>query len=133
MGQQKDALNAGSMTGSFPAVGDRLNDDEGIPAAETRAALAARVYAATEAITASPTEHQVIVTHGFTLTFVIAAWIQMPPSRWAWMQSSAFYIRSGAAIPRCVRPCASTRAVRPASASRLSRIPLSAARTGSFS
>lgn len=62
-----------------PAVGDRLNHDEGIPRAETKAAFAARVYAAMEAITANPTEHQVIVTHGFTLTFVIAAWIQMPP------------------------------------------------------
>lgn len=62
-----------------PAVGDRLNHDEGIPGAETKAAFAARVYAAMESITASSTEFQVIVTHGFAQTFVIAAWIRMPP------------------------------------------------------
>lgn len=61
-----------------PAAGDRLNHDEGIPGAETKRDFAARVYAAMEAITASPAEHQVIVTHGFALTFVVAAWIQMP-------------------------------------------------------
>ena len=31
-----------------------------------------------EDITARTTGRQVIVTHGFALTFVIAAWIQMP-------------------------------------------------------
>ena len=29
-------------------------------------------------ILSSPAEHQVIVTHGFALTFVVAAWIGMP-------------------------------------------------------
>lgn len=62
-----------------PAVGDRLNHDEGIPGAETQAVFAARIYAAMEAITASTNECQVIVTHGFALTFVVAAWIHMPP------------------------------------------------------
>ncbi|SEA03552.1 probable phosphoglycerate mutase [Mycobacterium sp. 283mftsu] len=62
-----------------PAAGDRLNHDEGIPGAETKADFAARVYSAMEPIVASPAEHQVIVTHGFALTFVIAAWIRMPP------------------------------------------------------
>ena len=61
-----------------PATGDRLSHDEGIPGAETKAAFAARVYAAMEEITARTTERQVIVTHGFALTFVIAAWIRMP-------------------------------------------------------
>ncbi|MCZ0731169.1 histidine phosphatase family protein [Mycolicibacterium iranicum] len=62
-----------------PADGDRLDHDEGIPGAETKRDFAARVYSAMESITANPAEYQVIVTHGFTLTFVIAAWIQMPP------------------------------------------------------
>lgn len=61
-----------------PAAGDRLNHDEGIPGAETKGDFAARVYSAIASITASPAEYQVIVTHGFALTFVIAAWIQMP-------------------------------------------------------
>jgi len=31
-----------------------------------------------EAITARECEHQVVVTHGGALTFVVAAWIRMP-------------------------------------------------------
>ncbi|MCV7159426.1 histidine phosphatase family protein [Mycolicibacterium brisbanense] len=62
-----------------PADGDRLNHDEGIPGAETKGKFAARVYSAMRSITARPAEHQIIVTHGFALTFVIAAWIHMPP------------------------------------------------------
>jgi probable phosphoglycerate mutase len=61
-----------------PATGDRLSHDEGIPGAETKAVFAARVFAAMDVITASVAQHQVIVTHGFALTFVIAAWIGMP-------------------------------------------------------
>ncbi|WKG00856.1 histidine phosphatase family protein [Mycolicibacterium sp. HK-90] len=61
-----------------PAVGDRLTHDEGLRGAETREAFARRIYAAMDAITAGAVRHQVIVTHGFALTFVIAAWIRMP-------------------------------------------------------
>ncbi|WP_020667536.1 histidine phosphatase family protein [Amycolatopsis nigrescens] len=61
-----------------PATGDRMRHDEGIPGAETRAALAQRVYAAMDAILESPCAHQIIVTHGFALTFVLASWIRMP-------------------------------------------------------
>ena len=61
-----------------PAAGDRLSHDEGVPGAETKAAFAARIYSVMEEICARPTERQAIVTHGFALTFVIAAWIQMP-------------------------------------------------------
>lgn len=61
-----------------PRTGDRLSHDEGIPGAETKAVFAARVFAAMEVITASAAQRQVIVTHGFALTFVIAAWIRMP-------------------------------------------------------
>ncbi|MEV0674687.1 histidine phosphatase family protein [Mycobacterium sp. NPDC050441] len=60
------------------AHGDRLAHDEGVRGAETKEVFARRVYAAMEAITASSVSHQVIVTHGFALTFVIAAWIKMP-------------------------------------------------------
>ncbi|ONF65183.1 histidine phosphatase family protein [Amycolatopsis keratiniphila] len=61
-----------------PAVGERLGHDEGIPGAETKGAMAARVYSAMESILGSPCEHQIVVTHGGALTFVIAAWIRMP-------------------------------------------------------
>ncbi|WP_409489361.1 histidine phosphatase family protein [Amycolatopsis sp. cmx-11-12] len=61
-----------------PATGERLGHDEGIPGAETKGAMAARVYAAMESILESDREHQIVVTHGGALTFVIAAWIRMP-------------------------------------------------------
>lgn len=61
-----------------PAAGERLDHDEGIPGAETKLELATRVFRAMEQITARECEHQVIVTHGGALTFVIAAWIGMP-------------------------------------------------------
>ncbi|WP_414944756.1 histidine phosphatase family protein [Amycolatopsis sp. cmx-11-32] len=61
-----------------PATGERLGHDEGIPGAETKGAMAARVYAAMDSILESDSEHQIVVTHGGALTFVIAAWIRMP-------------------------------------------------------
>lgn len=61
-----------------PATGDRMGHDEGIAGAETKASFAQRVYAATDAILDSECEHQVIVTHGGTMTFVLASWIRMP-------------------------------------------------------
>lgn len=61
-----------------PLVGDRLHHDEGVPGAETKAVFAQRVYAAMDTILASGCEHQVVVTHGFAVTFVLASWIRMP-------------------------------------------------------
>lgn len=61
-----------------PPTGERMDHDEGIPGAETKLALAQRIYRAMEAITARPCAQQVVVTHGGALTFVIAAWIRMP-------------------------------------------------------
>lgn len=61
-----------------PRDGERMRHDEGIPGAETKYDLAARVYAAVERILTSDARHQVIVTHGMAATFVLAAWIEMP-------------------------------------------------------
>jgi probable phosphoglycerate mutase len=61
-----------------PAAGDRMNHFEGIEGAETRAEAAARIYRAVETILARPCAHQVVVTHGVVMTFVISAWIGMP-------------------------------------------------------
>ncbi|TLS45464.1 histidine phosphatase family protein [Streptomyces montanus] len=61
-----------------PAVGDRMGHHEGVQGAETRAECAQRVYAAMDEILRRPCEHQIIVTHGFALTFVVASWIKMP-------------------------------------------------------
>jgi len=61
-----------------PKSGNRLDHQFGIPGAETRREFASRIYRAMEQVEATPVEHQVIVTHGFALTFVVAAWIGMP-------------------------------------------------------
>lgn len=61
-----------------PKHGDRLDHRCGIAGAESLRELGDRIYGAVERIVAEPAEHQVIVTHGFALTFVVAAWIGMP-------------------------------------------------------
>ncbi|MFD7620830.1 histidine phosphatase family protein [Streptomyces sp. NPDC059802] len=63
-----------------PAAGRRGADEtrRGVEGAETKAACAQRIYAAVDEILRSPCEHQVIVTHGGSLTFVVASWIRMP-------------------------------------------------------
>jgi len=61
-----------------PRLGNRLDHHYGIPGAETRREFATRIYRAMERILASPCPYQVMVTHGFALTFVVAAWIEMP-------------------------------------------------------
>lgn len=62
-----------------PASGDRLRHDEGIAGAETRWDLALRARAAMARIEESASEHVVVVSHGGTTTFLLAAWIGMPP------------------------------------------------------
>lgn len=61
-----------------PPTGDRMNHHERIEGAETKHDFASRVYDAVSAILSSPCSHQVVVTHGFALTFVVAAWIHLP-------------------------------------------------------
>ncbi|UNB52920.1 histidine phosphatase family protein [Mycolicibacterium sp. YH-1] len=61
-----------------PAVGDRMSHHEGISGAETKAAFAERIYAVMAEILSRPVEHIVIVTHGFALTYIITAWLELP-------------------------------------------------------
>ncbi|MFD0339626.1 histidine phosphatase family protein [Streptomyces sp. NPDC127117] len=55
-----------------------MDHDEGVEGAETKAACAQRIYVAMDDILQNPCEHQIIVTHGGSLTFVVASWIRMP-------------------------------------------------------
>ncbi|WP_194893530.1 histidine phosphatase family protein [Catenulispora pinisilvae] len=75
-----------------PATGDRMGHYEGMRGGETRGECAQRVYAAMAEILARDCEYQIIVTHGFALTFVVAAWIKMP---FAALGSVSFRVRSG--------------------------------------
>ena len=57
---------------------DRLDHRGNIEGAESRRDVAARVYPCVDAIVGRDCETQVIVTHGFTLSLVIAAWMKVP-------------------------------------------------------
>ncbi|MET7641177.1 histidine phosphatase family protein [Streptomyces sp. NPDC005438] len=61
-----------------PAVGDRMGHHEGVPGAETKTVFAQRIYPAVEEILSRPCRRQIVVTHGFALTFVVAAWSKLP-------------------------------------------------------
>lgn len=61
-----------------PADGDRMGHHEGVDGSETKRAFAERIYGALAAIESDPATHQVVVTHGFVVTFLVAAWIRMP-------------------------------------------------------
>ena len=61
-----------------PTIGDRMGHHEGVPGAETKLAFAERLYAVMHDILARDCEQQVVVTHTFAVTFIIAAWIRMP-------------------------------------------------------
>jgi probable phosphoglycerate mutase len=61
-----------------PATGDRMDHHEGVAGSETKREFATRIYAAVDRALASDVEHTVIVTHGFALTFVVAAWSRLP-------------------------------------------------------
>ena len=61
-----------------PKIGNRMDHRDGIAGSESKREFAERIYRAMDRILASSCSHQIIVTHGFALTFVVAAWINMP-------------------------------------------------------
>jgi probable phosphoglycerate mutase len=65
--------------------GDRLDHNDGIEGAETRREFMTRIYRAMQRIVESPCGAQVVVTHGFAMTFVVAAWIRMPLESAGWV------------------------------------------------
>jgi probable phosphoglycerate mutase len=65
--------------------GDRLDHNDGIEGAETKREFMTRIYRAMQRIVESPCGAQVVVTHGFAMTFVVAAWIRMPLESAGWV------------------------------------------------
>ncbi|WP_206793417.1 histidine phosphatase family protein [Amycolatopsis sp. MtRt-6] len=61
-----------------PATGERLDHDEGVEGAETKLEWVTRVYRAVGRIRSGTAEHQVAVTHGGSLSWVVAAWLGLP-------------------------------------------------------
>ncbi len=67
----------------------RLDHRFGLPDAESRREVGERVYQAVDAILGDEREHQVVVTHGFALTLVVAAWQRLPLEGAAWVSFGA--------------------------------------------
>ena len=65
--------------------GDRLDHRDGIEDAETKREFLTRIYRAMDQIVARPCPTQLVVTHGYAMTFVIAAWIKMPLENAGWL------------------------------------------------
>jgi 2,3-bisphosphoglycerate-dependent phosphoglycerate mutase len=61
-----------------PAPEDDRLDHVSNEGAETKRSFVTRIYQAMEQITHDPAGTKVIATHGYAMTFVIAAWIGMP-------------------------------------------------------
>jgi probable phosphoglycerate mutase len=65
--------------------GERLDHHDGIDEAESRRQVFTRAARAMETILASPCETQVVVTHGFAVTFIVAAWFKLPVEAVGWI------------------------------------------------
>ena len=74
-----------ARTVAAPKDGNRLDHRDGLAEAETKREFATRIYRAMDAIAASPCPVQVVVTHGYAVTFAIAAWIRMPLESVGWV------------------------------------------------
>ena len=61
-----------------PAPPDNRLDHVSCDGAETKRVFAARISAAMTEILSDGIETKIVVTHGYALTFVVAAWIRMP-------------------------------------------------------
>ncbi|GAA1115763.1 histidine phosphatase family protein [Arthrobacter flavus] len=61
-----------------PLNGERMDHDEGLAGAETKAHWASRVFSGMDTIMRDPAPQKVIVTHGGSATLAIAHWIGMP-------------------------------------------------------
>ena len=71
---------------------ERLDYRNSLTGGETRRELATRIYGAMDAVMARPGDCQIVVTHGFALTFVVAKWIGLPIHAAGWV---AFKAASG--------------------------------------
>jgi probable phosphoglycerate mutase len=61
-----------------PAPDDDRLDHVSMPGGESKRTVVTRIYDAMATIVADPSPTKVVVTHGYAMTFVIAAWIAMP-------------------------------------------------------
>ena len=63
---------------NVPAADDNRLDHLSIEQGETKREFLSRIYRALDEIVRKDNPTQIVVTHGFALTFVVARWIKMP-------------------------------------------------------
>jgi probable phosphoglycerate mutase len=68
-----------------PTGPGRLDHRDGLEGAESMREFLTRLYRGMDDILESPCPTQIIVTHGFAMTGLIAAWIKMPLEAAAWV------------------------------------------------
>ncbi len=80
MAPQKASPKTGcdSECSTCPGGAPRLDHRDGIENAETKREFLTRIYRVFQLIESRPDPVQVIVTHGYAMTFVVACWIGMP-------------------------------------------------------
>jgi probable phosphoglycerate mutase len=61
-----------------PSIGDRMRHRDGVAGSESRLEWASRAYAALQRILVDDAQDIVVVTHGGTASYLIAAWIGLP-------------------------------------------------------
>lgn len=62
-----------------PKRGDRMDYNDGLHGSETKRAWIDRAYRAVASLECQPFEHQIVVTHGGTASWVITAWMGISP------------------------------------------------------
>lgn len=61
-----------------PAIGERMDHDEGLAGAETKLEWLRRVYRGMDQIMSAPAPTTIVVTHGGSASHVIAHWLRIP-------------------------------------------------------
>jgi 2,3-bisphosphoglycerate-dependent phosphoglycerate mutase len=75
-----------------PALGERMDHDEGLVGAETKAEWVQRVYRGMDQILRAPAPTTIVVTHGGSASPVIAHWLRIPSDALAY---ASFRVASG--------------------------------------
>lgn len=84
--EQSYGAAGGTPPGSTPFVpptptGERMHHRDGVDGSETRFEWARRTYGALQRVLASGEQNAVVVTHGGTATYLVAAWIGLPSKK----------------------------------------------------
>ena len=73
----------------LPAPEDNRLDHVSVEGGESKRSFIERVYRAMDKVLQHPNADQIIVTHGYALTFVIGRWIELPLENAGWVNFSA--------------------------------------------